>query len=130
MSTILLIEDDPMLTEMYQIIFEVNNFTVITANTGKAGLEKATLHLPDFILLDMMMGDMGGPEVLDKLKGVGETASIPVAIFSNLASQEKEVEALQKGAVAYLLKSDYEPKALAEKVRELLDSGHSQENQV
>lgn len=120
MSKILIIEDDPLISRMYEKIFSFESFEVEVANDGEEGLTKARTLKPTLILLDIMMPKMNGLEVLDKLKVDIDTKSIPVVILTNLAGQNDAETALSKGAVKYIIKSQYEPKQIADMVKEIL----------
>lgn len=120
MVKILITEDDPLMSRMYQKIFTFEGYDVVLANDGQEGLDKARELKPTLILLDVMMPKMNGLEVLDKLKADPELKAIPVVMLTNLAGQQDAETALSKGAVKYIIKSQYEPKQVADMVKEIL----------
>jgi CheY-like chemotaxis protein len=121
MATIILItEDDPLMSRMYQKIFTFEGFEVEMAADGQEGLDKARELKPTMILLDVMMPKLNGLQVLEKLKADPETKSIPVVMLTNLAGQQDAENALARGAIKYIVKSEYEPKQVADMVKELL----------
>jgi len=120
MVKILIIEDDPLMSRMYQKIFTFEGYEVEMAVDGMEGLDKARVVKPTLILLDIMMPKMNGIEVLEKLKADPETKVIPVVMLTNLAGQQDAELALSKGAVKYIVKSEYEPKQVADMVKEIL----------
>jgi len=120
MSRILIVEDDPLMLRMYQKIFTFEKYEVELAGDGEEGLEKAKKVDPTIILLDVMMPKMNGMQVLEKLKLDPSTKSIPVVMLTNLAGQQDAEDALSKGAVKYIIKSEYEPKQVAAMVKEIL----------
>ncbi len=120
MSKILIVEDDPLMSRMYQKIFSFENYEVIQAADGEEGLEKAKTVNPTIILLDVMMPKMNGLDVLDKLKLDPSTKAIPVVMLTNLAGQRDAETAMAKGAVKYIIKSEYEPKQVADMIKEIL----------
>ncbi len=122
MSKILLVEDDPLMLRMYQRVFALEGYDVEIANDGLAGYEKAKVFKPDVILLDVMMPRMNGLQTLEKLKLDPVTKSFPVVMLTNLANKIDAESTLKKGASKYLIKSDYEPKAIVELIREYLKS--------
>jgi len=124
MAKILIVEDDPLMSRMYQTIFTFEKYTVVTAENGLVGLEKARSEKPTLILLDVMMPKMNGLEVLEKLKADPDTKKIPVIVLTNLAGTRDAEVALTKGAVKYIIKSEYEPKQVADMVKEVL-SGYT-----
>lgn len=117
---LLIVEDDPLMSRMYQKIFSFEGYNVVTAIDGQDGLEKATKEKPSLILLDIMMPKMNGLEVLDKLKVNPDTKTIPVVMLTNLAGTQDAEHALSKGAVKYIIKSEHEPKQVANMVKEIL----------
>ena len=65
---VLIIEDEPAVVELYKISLQQDGFEVIGAYNGEKGLELASNESPDLILLDIMMPEMNGIQVLEKLK--------------------------------------------------------------
>jgi len=125
MSKILLIvEDDPLMARMYQKIFTFEKYDVDTAENGEVGLDKARKIKPTVILLDIMMPKMNGMQVLEKLKADPETKGIPVIMLTNLAGEKDAEAALMKGAVKYIVKSEYDPKQVVNMVKEII-AAHS-----
>lgn len=119
-ARVLIIEDDQLIQRMYDKIFTFEKYEVITASDGEEGLEKARTTNPTIILLDVMMPKMNGMEVLEKLKQDPATKSIPVIMLSNLAGENDVETALSKGAVKYIIKSEYDPKEVADMVDEVI----------
>ncbi|PIR79957.1 MAG: hypothetical protein COU25_02595 [Candidatus Levybacteria bacterium CG10_big_fil_rev_8_21_14_0_10_35_13] len=120
MAKILIVEDDPLMSRMYQKIFIFEKYEVETAGNGQEGLDKARTTSPTLILLDVMMPIMNGLQTLDKLKADPATKTIPVVMLTNLAGQQDAETALTKGAVKYIVKSEYEPKQVTDMVKEIL----------
>lgn len=120
MSKVLIIEDDPLMSRMYQKIFTFEKYDVVMAGDGQQGLDLARSEKPTLILLDVMMPKMNGFQVLEKLKSDPETKTIPVVMLTNLAGEQDAETALAKGAVKYIVKSEYEPKQVADMVKEIL----------
>jgi CheY-like chemotaxis protein len=119
-KVLLIVEDDPLMGRMYQKIFTFEKFDVEVAADGEEGLAKASASKPTIILLDIMMPKMNGLQVLDKLKANEETKNIPVVMLTNLAGQQDAETALSKGAVKYIVKSEHEPKEVANMVKEII----------
>lgn len=119
---VLIIEDDQLIQRMYQKMFTFDKFDVETASDGEEGLDKArTMNpKPTIILLDVMMPKMNGMQVLEKLKLDPELKKIPVIMLSNLAGENDIETALSKGAVKYIIKSEYDPKQVSEIVKEVV----------
>lgn len=124
---LLIVEDDPLMSRLYQKIFTFEKYTVDAASDGMEGLEKARTVKPMLILLDVMMPKMNGLQVLDKLKADPETKDIPVVVLTNLASEKDAEMALLKGAVKYIVKSEHEPKEIIAMVKEII-AAHSRDD--
>jgi CheY-like chemotaxis protein len=120
MAKILIVEDDPLMSRMYQKIFTFEKYEVEMAGNGQEGLDKARSVKPTLIMLDVMMPIMNGLEVLDKLKSDPETRATPVIMLTNLAGQQDAETALAKGAVKYIIKSEHDPKQVSDMVKEVL----------
>lgn len=117
---LLIIEDDNLISRMYQEIFSFDSYEVTVASDGQAGLEAARAVKPTLIMLDIMMPKMNGLEVLDKLKTDPETKQIPVIMLTNLSGEKDAQAALSKGAIKYIVKSHYDPKQISDMVKEIL----------
>ena len=117
---ILIIEDDSFLVEMYSAKFELENFSVNSAEDGKKGVELAKKDLPDIILLDILMPKMDGFAVLDELKKEDSTKDIPVVLLTNLGQKEDVKKGFEKGAVGYLIKAHFMPSEVVDKIKDIL----------
>jgi len=117
---ILLIEDDPFLSEIYVTKFEETGFEVGVADDAVLGLVWAREKVPDLLLLDIVMPNMDGFEVLRTMKGDPILKDIPVVILSNLGEEENVQKGLGLGAVAYLVKAHYTPMEVVAKVKQVL----------
>ena len=124
---LLIVEDDPLMSRLYQKIFTFEKYSVESAGDGLEGLEKARTVKPMLILLDVMMPKMNGLQVLDKLKADPDTKDIPVVVLTNLASEKDAETALLKGAVKYIVKSEHEPKEIVAMVKEII-AAHSRDD--
>jgi DNA-binding response OmpR family regulator len=120
MAKILIVEDDPLMSRMYEKIFTFEKYDVVMAHDGEEGLAKALSENPTLIMLDVMMPKMNGLQVLERLKADTRTKALPVIMLTNLAGQQDAETALSKGAVKYLIKSEHEPKEVTDIVKEIL----------
>ncbi|NCF75390.1 MAG: response regulator [Xanthomonadaceae bacterium] len=117
---VLLIEDDEMLLDMYNLKFLESGFDVVKARNGLDGYESAKKNNPDIILLDIILPQMDGFAVMEKLKQNKNTKNIPVFFLTNL-KQEEDVERGKKlGAAGYLVKATLTPTQILKKVKEFL----------
>ncbi len=126
---ILMIDDDPALITVISTALNTENYQVITANDGRTGLNLAQTEKPDFILLDQVLPDIQGNEVLATLKQNADTKNIPVVIFSNFYKPELMQQAINQGAVDYLLKYQIEPKDLLNKIKSLTQESKAEQAQ-
>jgi CheY-like chemotaxis protein len=120
MAKILVVEDDPLMSRMYQKIFTFEGYEVEMAGDGQEGLDKVRSYKPTLILLDVMMPKLNGLQVLEKLKADPETKGTPVVMLTNLAGEQDAESALTKGAIKYIIKSEHDPKEVADMVKEIL----------
>jgi CheY-like chemotaxis protein len=127
MAKVFIVEDDPLMSRMYQKIFTFEKFEVETAGDGEEALAKVVAANPTIILLDVMMPKMNGLQVLERLKANPATSNIPVIMLTNLAGQQDAETALAKGAVKYIIKSEHEPKEVADMVSEII-AGYTRNN--
>lgn len=123
---ILLVDDDEAIMTVFSTVLQKDGHSIITANNGQNGLEKAKNEKPQLILLDQVLPDIQGNEVLKTLKQDLDTKDIPVAILSNFGQNELIQEAINSGALDYILKYQIEPEDLINKVKELTKDMNSQ----
>jgi CheY-like chemotaxis protein len=114
---ILIIEDDPYILKMYKLKLEIEGFKVETAVNGKLGVEAVKKNVPDLILLDILMPEMDGFEVLDHLKASQKTKEVPVLVLSNLDKEDHINKAMSFGIQGFILKSQYTPNQVVETIR-------------
>jgi DNA-binding response OmpR family regulator len=124
MSKIMLVEDDPMIAEIYKKKFEMAGFEVVNAVNGKEVLKFAEESKFDLILLDMVLPEISGMEVLKELKMSGNySADLKIIVFSNLDRAEHEEEARKNGADGFIGKTQYSPSELVVEIQRLLREG-------
>lgn len=122
MAKIMLVEDDPMIAEIYQKKFEDAGLEIVNAATGKEVLKLASEQSFDLILLDMVLPEMSGIDVLKELKQSGKyTADLKVIILSNLDKAEHEKEVKEAGADGYIGKTQFSPSDLAVEIKRLVN---------
>ena len=119
---ILLIDDDPTFTRLYTAVFNSEGLSLLIATNGAQGLQEAAIQKPDLILLDIMLPDIDGLDVLKRLKRSPETANITVWMITNLAEHLNEETATSLGATDYLVKASYTPKQVMEKVKDFFEN--------
>lgn len=129
MAKVLIIEDDAIMLKLYAKMLKFEQYETLLASNGVEGLEIAKQNIPDLILLDIMMPDMNGLEVLDKLKADSTLKNIPVVVITNLAGPQDARNAIEKGAAKYLIKSEHDPKEVVKVVAEEIKSAKAQQQQ-
>ena len=117
---ILIIEDDKFLAKMLGRMLESHGYEVILASNGKEGLIKASGGDIDLILLDIMLPDIDGFDLLETIKGQEKVKKIPIIIISNLGQPEDIQQGRGLGAKDYLVKSDLSLDEVIKKVRKHL----------
>jgi DNA-binding response OmpR family regulator len=122
MSVLFIAEDDPLMSRMYERAFRLGGHELKMAFDGEEALRtlQAMNPTPVLIMLDVMMPKMSGFDVLRKIKEDEKLKTIPVILLTNLAGAQDAEKGLELGAVMYLVKSQYNPKQIVEKVEEII----------
>lgn len=120
MKKILIIEDDPFLSEMYLAKFTQADFQVEVAADGQEGFRKIKENKPDLILLDIVLPKADGFEILQKIKEDKTLKTIPVILLTNLGQKNEVEKGLKMGAKEYIIKAHFTPSAVVAKVKEIL----------
>ena len=102
--TILVVDDDPVVHWVLGRFLEGSGYQLARANSGREALELAARDLPQLIILDVLMPEMGGLAVLRQLKNAEATKAIPVIVLTNLAQRTTRLEATASGADLFLSK--------------------------
>jgi DNA-binding response OmpR family regulator len=121
MKTILFIEDESVLQKTFGEILKQEGYEMISALDGESGLRLAKDKKPDLILLDLILPEMHGFEVLKGLKEDKETKEIPVIVLTNLERIEDIDRALELGATTYLVKARYSLEEVVEKIKKAIE---------
>jgi len=117
-----IVEDDQAISQMYRIKFQSEGFDVDTAENGKLGLELCEKMHPDIILLDLMMPEMTGDQMLTELRKTTWGKDVKVVILTNMGEQEIPESVKKQGVSAVILKADMTPRQVAELVKKTIDS--------
>lgn len=120
MPKILIIEDDKFLANMYVEKLTNDGFTALSTISGKKGITLAKTEKPDLILLDILLPDLDGYQVLKKIKEDKDCASIPVIMLTNLSENDQINQAIDLGAVDYLIKAHFMPSEVVQKIKNAL----------
>lgn len=119
---IAVIEDDQAIAQMYRIKFEAEGYQVETAENGKLGLALAQEMKPDIILLDLMMPEMNGDEMLEKLRATPWGKNIKVIILTNMGEQEAPEVVKTLNVRRFIVKAEMTPRQVAEMVKNELNA--------
>jgi DNA-binding response OmpR family regulator len=122
MPKVAIIEDDQAISQMYRFKFEAEGFTVETAENGRLGLALAENMKPDIILLDLMMPEMTGDEMLEHMRNTPWGKSVKVIILTNMGEQEIPPKVKELGVSGVILKADMTPRQVADIVKKHLAS--------
>lgn len=124
-KSVLLVDDDMTLREMYAERLKAEGFQVVAAKDGEEALQIATDSKPNIILLDIMMPKINGLDVLKKLKEQPDTKDIPVIVLTALIQDRERMESVTRGADDYVVKSETMPGEVIQKVHALIDKKSS-----
>ncbi|MCQ2190872.1 MAG: ATP-binding protein [Paludibacteraceae bacterium] len=115
---LLIAEDNEELRKFVAIHFE-SRFNVVEAEDGKIALEKAAEQIPDVVITDLMMPNICGDELCNKLKHDEKTSHIPIILLTAVHSKESEIESLKRGADDYITKP-FDIEVLDQKVMNMM----------
>lgn len=118
--TILLVEDDEFIRDIYNRIFKMNGYEVVLATNGLEAIKKMEKITPDLILLDVMMPYQNGKEVFKKIKKNDRLKNIPVVFLTNVSAEDDMEKELLEQADKYLIKAHFTPKEVVSEVALLL----------
>jgi DNA-binding response OmpR family regulator len=120
-STVLVVDDDPVILKLLEVNFEMEGFTVLVARDGQEGIDVARADQPDLIVSDIMMPKKSGLELVIELKGDSSTREIPIILLSAKAQNADVRSGMDAGADDYVTKP-FEPLDLVDRVNRLLET--------
>jgi len=126
-QTVLVVDDDDMLRQMYQARLEASGYAVIEATNGEEAMARAVEQHPDCILLDLMMPRVNGFDVLDILKNTPDTKRIPVVVLTNLMQDDAKQRVLNAGAATCLVKASVTPLEVVETISRVIQEATSKQ---
>lgn len=129
-TTILLVEDDSFISGMYQTKLTNLGFDVKLANNGEAAWQELQQDpLPDLVLLDIVLPERDGFEILEALRKKDRTRALPVILLTNLGQKPDVERGIKLGANDYIIKAHYTPTEVVEKIQKVLGKQSKQEEQ-
>jgi len=117
---VLIVDDDDFLLDIYSTKFRESGFEVEISKEGKDVEVKAKEFKPDLVLLDLVMPNIDGFEILKILKKDGVAPNAKISILSNLDQKEDIDKGLSLGADDYIIKADFTPSEVVERAKKLL----------
>ena len=124
MKTILLVEDDPFLIDIYTTKLKEGGFSVEVDTGGEEGLRKLRERSFDLLVLDIVLPRIDGWKVLEEIKNQGlknkNLKDLKIIVLSNLGQKEEVEKGLKLGAIKYLIKAHYTPSEVVEEIRKIL----------
>ena len=117
---VLVIDDEEATRTIFTQALETGGFAVIAAATGNEGINKAKSENPHIVLVDQILPDINGGEILHVLKQDPATKNIPVVIVSNFAQDTMIQDAINNGAADYLMKYQISAEDLVAKVHQII----------
>lgn len=117
---ILVVDDDPQIRRLIKVTLQSKfNFEIIEAENGYTALQKIETEKPFLVILDIMMPELNGIELIEKLKTNEETKDVPVIICSAVNDRARVVELFSKGVADYIVKP-INPIILANKITQYI----------
>jgi DNA-binding response OmpR family regulator len=122
MAKIAIIEDDESVRMLYQLKLKNDGFDVETAINGAEGLKLIETYQPDLVLLDLMMPELSGDQVLAEMRKQPWGATIKVIIITNIVEEEAPTAIKDLGISGFIIKAQYTPSQLSQLVSQTLAS--------
>lgn len=120
-QTILLIEDDPLLIDIYSTKFKESGFEVQVADSGEKALSLLSKVSPSLIVMDIVLPQVDGWELLAVAQKQENLKNTKIIVLSNLGQKEEIEKGISLGADRYLIKAHFTPSQVVKEVRELLE---------
>ncbi|MEA3452728.1 MAG: response regulator [Patescibacteria group bacterium] len=120
MKKILLIEDDPFLIDIYSTKLKEAGFKFLVIKDGKEVLKIVQKEKPNLIILDIILPNIDGWQILRQIKKESKLKRIKIIILSNLSQKEEVIKGVKLGADKYFIKSDHTPSQIIKEINKLL----------
>jgi DNA-binding response OmpR family regulator len=120
MQKIFLVEDDPFLVDIYSTKFKKLGYEVVSTPGGEEILGKIREEKPDIVVLDIVLPNIDGWEILKRIRGDEELKDLKIVILSNLGQEEEVKKGMELGATKYLIKAHLNPSEVIEEIRKTL----------
>lgn len=120
MKNILLVEDDPFVVEIYTTKLEKAGFSVEIATDGEEAVKKLKEKRPDLLVLDIILPNIDGWELLNKIRTELNLEDLKVVVLSNLSDKNEVKKGLNFGVIKYLIKANFTPSEVVEEIKKIL----------
>ena len=127
MARVMVVDDNHDACELLARIIRRFGHDVICHTTARAALVDLAAHTPDLIILDVMMPEMSGLDMLKSVRADPRTAAVPVVVFTALSDEKTRREATRLGAHGFVVKGDGWP-ALQAEIQKHIGLGHAADN--
>ncbi len=120
---VFIIEDDINILSGLKAKLSVQQYQVISLSSGRNAIELIKENKPNIIILDLILPDLDGFELLQKIKKDKEIKNIPIVIYTNLSDKDSKSKGIELGIKHYLTKVDYRLDDIVDKVKQILKNG-------
>ena len=120
MARISIIEDDQLISQMYRMKLESSGYEVSVADNGMNGIKMVKEEVPDLILLDLTLPDLGGEVVLDKLSEIKTAMATPIVVLTNIDDVSAPKRLAKWDISDYIIKANLLPSEVVERIQEIL----------
>lgn len=120
---ILIVEDDPGIKRALEFILKKNGYEILLAGDGKIAIQIAIDEKPDLVILDLMIPEINGFKVLQKIKENKKTRDAQIFVFTNLSDEKDKKMAKKLGADGYFVKADISVNEIVKKINKALKTG-------
>lgn len=119
-KSILLVEDDPFLIEIYSKKLAEAGFFAEVVSNGEEVLAKVKEKKPELVILDIVLPQVDGWEILQQIKQDPELKNTKIVILSNLGQKEEVEKGIESGAEKYLIKAHFTPSQVVEEIKKII----------
>lgn len=120
MKTILLVEDDQFVVDIYTTKFKAAGFEVEVAENGEEALRKLKERKPDLLVLDIVLPNIDGWELLRKIRSDLGLENLKVVVLSNLSKKSEIEKSAKFGVLKYFIKAHFTPSEVVEEIKKIL----------
>jgi len=120
MKSILIVEDDPFVIDIYQKKLKATGFSVDIALNGEEAFKKLEEKKPDLLILDLVLPSLDGWELLGKIRKDEKLKDLKIVILSNLAQKVDVEKSLEFGIIKYFIKAHFTPSQVVKEIEKIL----------